>query len=382
MASVLTHNLSNIEKITFFMEECRRMGLTVLGPDINESIVRFSVNTKGQIRFGLGAIKGVGEGAVESILEERKNGWFNSIFNLTSRINLRSANRKTLEALAVSGAFDCFTQHHRAQYVMPGQDGTNGIEKAIRYGNNLQQQKHAAQVSLFGSSENSTHFDEPELPKADPWPNSIRLTRERDVVGFYLSGHPLDEYKADLRTFCTATLSDYQRQPGRELRMACIVNEVSRNKNKQGKPIMIAVVQDYLESTELFLSDEPYFKFNELFQPDNLLFIRGIFRPRNPDAPSKFDLKITDVCLLDNVRERRSEGIHLNLPIQQITDELVNRIKANCQKHQGEKKMKVTFLYPEEKLVVDCNALAYKVNLSNEFLQELDAMNIDYKLLA
>jgi DNA polymerase-3 subunit alpha len=171
MSSVLTHNQSNIEKVTFFMEECRRMGVPVLGPDINESQVDFSVNKKGEIRFGLGAIKGVGEAAVEEIIRERgENGPFTTLFDLTSRVSLRAVNKKTLEGLAIGGALDCFETIHRAQYFFPeDSDEPNLLEKAIRYGSNAQNNESNNQQSLFGGTQMVT-LTEPTIPACEPWP--------------------------------------------------------------------------------------------------------------------------------------------------------------------------------------------------------------------
>jgi DNA polymerase-3 subunit alpha len=201
MSAVLTHNLSNIEKITFFMEECKRMGLKVLGPDINESLKGFAVNSKGEIRFGLGGLKGVGEAAVESIITERlKKGPFISIFDFIKRINHRSVNKKTLESLANAGSFDCFSEFHRAQYFhVPEGETINGLERVIKYGLMIATQNANSANTLFGDLPITMEIPPPRLPECEHWPLIVQLEREKDVTGMFLSGHPLDHYKFEMR---------------------------------------------------------------------------------------------------------------------------------------------------------------------------------------
>jgi DNA polymerase-3 subunit alpha len=194
------------------MEECKRMGIPVLGPDVNESGIRFAVNKKGEIRFGLSAIKGVGEGAVESIVEERKaNGPYTDIFDMVKRINLRSLNKKTMESLALAGAFDCFKDLSRAHY-LAGEPGSDQIyiDKILKWGTQYQQQKDGAQVSLFGDAE-ETELPQPPPPQTEPWGRLFELKREKEVTGFYISGHPLDDFKFDIDRFCNVkSLSQLQ----------------------------------------------------------------------------------------------------------------------------------------------------------------------------
>jgi len=210
MASVLTHNQSNIEKITFFMDECRKQSLKVLGPDINESRTNFTVNKKGEIRFGLGAVKGTGDAAVEAIIEEREKGLFTDIFDFSSRVNLRTVNKKTFESLAMSGAFDRFENTHRSQYLEIPEGGESSlIELSIKFGNKTQQEKNASQASLFGG-DGETELPKPRLPICEPYSNLQKLKIEKDVVGFYISGHPLDQFRIELENFCTCTVANVE----------------------------------------------------------------------------------------------------------------------------------------------------------------------------
>jgi DNA polymerase-3 subunit alpha len=206
MASVLSNNMSDIKQVSFFMEECRRMGIEVLGPDINESGFTFSVNASGAIRFGLGAIKGMGSGPVEAILQERANGAFSDIFDVTKRINLRLCNKRAFESLVYAGGFDSFQEVHRAQYFVTDSSSRTFLESAIRYGASVQEQQHSSQHSMFGEATGTT-MPAPTVPRADEWPAIYKLNREKEVVGIFISGHPLDDFKVEINSFCTGTVA-------------------------------------------------------------------------------------------------------------------------------------------------------------------------------
>ena len=217
MASVLSNNMNDIKSVSFFMEECKSMGLEVLGPDINESYLKFSVNKQGAVRFGMGAIKGVGSSAVKAIIKERKeNGHFTSIFDVTKRIDLRAANKKAFDGLILAGGFDSFSSTHRAQYFAEDEKGQTFIEKAIRYGSKYQENLNSAQVSLFGEA-SDIQFPEPDIPNCEAWGNMEELAKEKEVVGIYISAHPLDDFTNELK-FCNANVghfkSDLQKYVG------------------------------------------------------------------------------------------------------------------------------------------------------------------------
>src|SRR5690625_3995864 len=215
MAAVLSNNMNDIKKVTFFMEECKSMGLKVLGPDVNESQYKFSVNQENAIRFGMGAVKGVGRNAVETIVENRrKDGPYRSIFDLAKRIDLRAANKRAFENLALAGGFDSFTPTHRAQYFHEEADGIIFLEKVIRYAAKYQENLNSAQTSLFGI-DSEVQIPEPEVPPCEEWPTMTKLKQEREVVGVYISGHPLDDFKSEIRHFCKGTLADFNNQIGR-----------------------------------------------------------------------------------------------------------------------------------------------------------------------
>ncbi len=240
MASVLTHNMGDIKKVTFFMEECKRAGIPVLGPSVNESNFKFKVNDKGQIRFGMGAIKGVGNGAVDAIVAEREeNGPYASIFGFASRLDLRTVNKKNFEGLALAGAFDQFEGIHRAQYFAEDERGQTLIEMAIKYGNAVREAANSSQASLFGESEDAD-IPEPPIPPALEWRTLDQLNREKEVVGVYISGHPLDDFKFELEQFSNmqvVELEDIENlKKRRECNVAGIITSVSHLTTKTGSP--------------------------------------------------------------------------------------------------------------------------------------------------
>src|SRR5690606_9935078 len=219
----------------------------VLGPDVNESFYKFSVNKDYAVRFGMGAVKGVGHGAVMTIVESRKDGPFKSIFDFAKRIDLRAANKKAIENLALAGGFDCFTNTHRAQYVKDEGDGIIFLEKAIRYGNKHQENENSSQVSLFGDL-SEVQIAEPSIPPCEEWGTMEKLAKEREVVGIYISGHPLDDFKIEMKTFCNATLAmfnDLQPYVNRELTFGGVVTDVQHRVSKQGKGWAMFTVEDY-----------------------------------------------------------------------------------------------------------------------------------------
>ena len=195
MAAVLSNNMNDIKQVTFFMEECKRMGLDVLGPDVNESYYKFAVNKEGAVRFGMGAVKGVGRSAVQTIVENRKEGGaYRSVFDMAKRIDLRASNKKAFESLAVAGGFDSFGTAHRAQYFHQEGDGVTFLEKVIKYGSKFQENENSSQVSLFGDA-SEVQIPEPVVPPCEEWGTMEKLRREKEVVGIYIPGTHWDDFK-------------------------------------------------------------------------------------------------------------------------------------------------------------------------------------------
>jgi DNA polymerase-3 subunit alpha len=353
MASVLTHNMNDLKKVTFFMDECRRMGVPVLGPDINESQYKFAVNAKGEIRFGLGAVKGVGEGAVEAMVNERAaNGPYTSIFDLCKRIDLRAANKKALESLAVAGAFDSFAGSHRAMYFHS--DGTTTfLEKAIKYGQSHQESIHSAQVSLFGD-ESSVQLAEPTAPVCEPWGNIQALKAEREVVGVYISGHPLDEHRLAIKTWCNSNLTHVQTPEAQnfatEWKFAGIVTGVQHRMSKTGNPFGIFELEDHEGTFEIRLFGEDYTKWREFFSDGFFLYVRAAWKDRwrgkEDTRPPEKELKIVGIELLPGLMDKKVQGITIDLPLSEILPQQVAELETLFGAHPGP--CKVSFRITDE----------------------------------
>ncbi len=387
MASVLTHNMNDIKKVTFFMDECRRMGMAVLGPDVNESQFKFAVNDKGQIRFGLGAIKGVGEGAVEAIIEERKkNGKFTSVFDLTKRIDLRAANKKALESLAISGAFDSFENSHRAQYFFDDGSGPF-LEKAIKYGSSFQAAENSSQVSLFGEA-SDVQLPEPQIPKCEKWGNIQELKAEKEVVGVYISGHPLDDFELVMQRYCNIDLANLQtddakKSPG-EYKFAGVVSAVQHRMSKQNNPYGIFEIEDKMGSMEFRLFGEDYTKFRQYLDMEFFLYVRGVWRDKRWGAaegvaPEK-EFKLNSIELLNEVLEKKTNSITITLPLSEVRPENISELRTFLEEHPGNCKVnmrvinkdgvwvdmhsKKVRIKPEQKLIYDIkNQLGLEVTL-------------------
>ncbi|MCG3167711.1 MAG: DNA polymerase III subunit alpha [Bacteroidia bacterium] len=386
MASVLTHNLSNIDKVTFFMEESKRMGIPVLGPDINESEYRFAVNKSGQIRFGLGAVKGVGEAAVAAIVEERKaNGPFKSIFDLVRRINLRTANKKTFESLVYGGGFDSFGLH-RANYFATEGDGNSFLEKAMRYGAASQDAKNSSQVSLFGET-SEVQIDEPTVPAMEPWGQLEQLKYEKDVIGFYISGHPLDTYHVEMG-FCKNKLSELRElnstHKDKEFTFGGMVTAVNHRVGKTGNPFGNITVEDYGDSSEFMLFGEDYLKYKLYMTPGYFVYIRGKVQKswRNPDA---VEFKITSMQLLSEVRDKLIKSITINISLSDISDQFIAKLTSlldeNAKKAKGTCSVKFHVVDPDANLSIDMPSRRLKVSPDNELLEIIQkGMNLTCRL--
>jgi DNA polymerase-3 subunit alpha len=385
MAAVLTHNLNNLDKVTFFMEECRRMGIQVLGTDVNESEYKFSVNKKGKIRFGLGAVKGVGEGPAEAIVNDRKtNGNYKSIFDLARRISLRSLNKKCFESLAKAGAFDCFNGLFRSHYFyIDPKDNTSFLEKIIRYGNKYQSDQESAQQSLFGDA-TEVNMPEPEVPKCDTWGRMEQLTFEKEVTGMYISGHPLDEYKLELSNFCNMSIDvlneDMIKQKNRELTFAGIVTDAAHRVSKNGKPFGTFSVEDYKGNIQLSLFSEDYLKMKHWLVIGTPLFIKGKVQLRYMST-DLYELKITGMQLLSEVRENITKSITLNIALSDISEPVIQKLTHMIKANLGKCKLNFNIIDTLERTNVDLFSKTLKVNVSNGLIEVLEQIpEVSYKL--
>ena len=388
MASVLTHNQSNIEKVSFFMEECKSLGIKVLGPHVNESGMNFEVNAEGEIRFGLGAIKGTGESAVQAIIEERNaNGPFKDIFDFASRVNLRAVNKKSFESLAKAGGFDCFEEFHRRQYIDPDDEGSTVVEKAIRYANKMQQEEESNQVSLFGGGGegDSTVVMRPKIGRIEPYGDIEKLNIEKEMVGLYITGHPLDQYKFEMNylTNCTVSdLKDLEAIKGRELRFGGIITSVAHRTTKKGKPFGQFTLEDFNDSYSFFLFGPDYINFKPLLETGWFMYVVGMVQPRWNGVD--LELKIMQMEPLGEIRDKMAKGIELQMHLADVTRMLVNDLESYTKKYPGSCQLKVsiTGIYEDRPIALEMSSRKMTIGLEDDFLKHLDQLDgINYRVI-
>ncbi|MCZ2476866.1 DNA polymerase III subunit alpha [Aquirufa antheringensis] len=386
MAAVLSNSLGNIEKITFFMDECKRMGLSLLVPDVNESSRSFAVNKKGQIRFGLGAIKGVGDAAVDAIVEERqKNGEYKDIFDFVSRINVRQVNKKSLESLALAGAFDCFTEVARSHYfAIDSQDNTNFIEKIVRYSSRMAELKAEATASLFGELGAGTGNDiaQPKIPTAEPWSVMEQLKNEKEVVGVYISGHPLDEYKTEIANFCNSNTGQLELRPNVAQTFAGIVTKVNVRTSANGNQFMIFTIEDYAGNYEFALFSKDYIQFERFIAQDRLLFINGSYQLKNRHM-DQMVFKIQSIELLSEILSDRTKEIKLRLDLNRLTPALLDLLQETLERNKGDKKLTLEVYDEQEKIGMDFLSRKMQVSIGKGLISELKELeNVGFKLIS
>ena len=373
MAAVMSRSLSNITDITKLMDECKAMGIQVLGPDVNESNLKFTVNKHGDIRFGLGAVKGVGESAVQSIVEERRaNGPFKGIFDFVQRVNQNACNKKNMECLALSGGFDSFPELKREQFFAANSKGEVFLETLMRYGNRYQADKAAAVNSLFGG-ENVIDIATPEILPAERWGDLERLNKERDLVGIYLSAHPLDEYTIVLDHVCNtrmAELEDKSALAGREITMGGIVTSVRRGISKNGNPYGIAKIEDYSGSAELPFFGNDWVTFQGYLGEGTFLFIKARCQPKQW-RPEELDIKITSMELLPDVKEKLVEKITILVPLSVLNSAMVAELSSLTKDHPGNTELYFKVTDRDEKMHVDLISRPVKLSVGKELISYL-----------
>ncbi|MBD0332831.1 MAG: DNA polymerase III subunit alpha, partial [Chitinophagaceae bacterium] len=385
MAAVL-NSAGNVEKITFFMEECQHMGIKVLGPDINESQKGFAVNKAGEIRFGLGGLKGVGEAAVESIIEERqRNGMFADIFDFIKRINQRTVNKKTLESLVYAGAFDCFKNLHRAQYFcIPEGETISGLEKIIRYGNIIHSDSIISTNTLFGNLPMALDVKPPQIQNCPPWPLTVQLEHEKDVTGMFLSGHPLDHYKFEMKHYGITPIQEFNeikevvspQTNGKTYKLLCLVSDAKHKISKAGNKYGAFTVEDYSGKTEIMLWGDDYVRFGPFFQQSQALFISGCFKQRYSTSEPEF--RITNVTLAENLKIQLTKKLCLELDPRNVEKETIDFLEKNLKKYPGKAELKVTVNEPKNKLKVDFITMNNGFEMNNEMIEFLhDKPEID-----
>ena len=374
MASVLSNNMNDITQVTFFMEECKRSGIAVLGPDINESNSGFTVNKEGQIRFGLAAIKGAGGAAVESIISEReKSGTYKNIFEFCKRVNSRAVNKKTLEALAMAGGFDCFPEHHRRQYLEAADGDANLLEKAVKYAQKVQQEADSSQVSLFGGGA-GMEVPLPSVPPIEPFSQLQQLNIEKEVVGLYISGHPLDQFRVEIESFTNTPMTEFPdmeslRKKG-EIKAAGMVTSFAHRTTKTGKPFGTLTLEDYHGANTFFLFGEDYIRFKEYFMTGWFLYISGSVHP-NKWKENEFEFKINSIMLLNEVRGKMIKGLRVNIDLDDLTLDLMEKLESITRKYKGDAKLYINIIDSKENITLDLMSKKYTVDPSNELISDL-----------
>jgi len=385
MAANLSRNLSNITEVTKLMEECRRMGLRVFGPDVNLSNKKFTVDKNGDVRFGMAAIKNVGEGAVENIIEERKKGPYKSIFDFVERTDLRSVNRKTFEALAQAGGFDCFNEvENRSQYFETNESGESFIESLLKYGNMYKNDVSSNQNTLFGAMTNQMAITKPSIPKAEPWGNLEQLNREKELVGIYLSAHPLDEHKTVMTNFCNATLADLAdltRVEGKELSVGGIVTDVRSATTKTGKPFGGFTLEDYSGNYQATFFGKDYMDYKNFFTKGYSVFVKGKVQEKGwgNNNGKELEFKVTSIQMLSDVMEKLVKGISIKLPIAGLSDAMITELQQNIESNKGSTLLKFVIFDPEKKIWVQLFSRTHRVNINKEFIDYLEN-RFEYKL--
>lgn len=378
MASVLTHNKSDISKMTFFLRECKRMGLEVLGPDVNESVSNFTVNKKGQIRFGLTALKGVGEGPVIDIVKGRDNGPYKDVFDFLQRINFQSFNKRAMESLTLAGAFDFYEEIDRSVYFIPSGKYDTYLEHLLRYGNAYQSQKSQAANSLFGDSEEAM-IPKPKVPEGKQWSLVEKLTKEKEVAGIFISGHPLDDYILETQ-LATCTLDKLDFFKGREVKIAAIVVASQHRISRKGTGWGLFTIQDYNTAMEFPLYSEDYAKFKHLMQVGEVLFLEGFYQKRyNSD---EYQLKLNKVQQLDSIGKNRTHAIQLKLFLEQIDEPFMAGLEKICKEHKGKHRLKFTLLDKAQETKLELISGDKKINIDNAFVKALEKLGVEYKVLS
>lgn len=384
MAAVLTRNLSDLTKLTGFMDECKRMHISVKGPDVNESYAGFGVNSHGDIRFGLAAVKGVGEGVVADIIREREaNGPYESIYDFVERVNPSTLNRRVLEALALSGALDCFgSEVQREDYYATNGRGESFMEQLLRYGQAYQQDKVESAASLFGDDEGAcSTAGRPPITHAVRWPDTVRLDKERDLVGMYLSAHPLDPYYLELQYGCTCDFKHFAELganfEGQEITLGGMVVSLESRPSKSGSMFGILKVEDYSGSHEFMLFGQDYIDFHNYGVTGTPIYIKGAYERRYKNQELRFNIK--SIQLLETVKGSLVSNVHLKLFDKDINPRIRGLLAEHMTDDPDGGNLEMTFMSTELKRRVRLSA-SRKVKITRAFLDLLVEEGLEFEV--
>jgi len=380
MAAVLSRNLSDIKKVTFFLDECRRMGINVLVPDINESDPRFTVNTDGNIRFGLAAIKDVGEAAVECIINEReKNGPFKNVYDFFERINLSTVNKRSLEALIKAGCFDSLNQVKRHQFFLETEKNTTFLEQLIKYGNRYQDEKNTS--SIFGEIFN-VEIKKPEIPEGPEWSIFEKLKYEKEHIGVYLSSHPLDNYKLEIKLLCNTQINQLNENlanfKGKDITFAAIVTDVKHFTTKTGKFYGTITLEDYTGSLSINLFGKDYENFRIYMYQNYSLLIKATVAEGWKNE--ELEIKIKSMQLLDNARNDLFKTLYIKIPVKEINNNFLEILKANTK--PGNTILKIKIYDPESNVYIDMQTKNKSIYINDSLISFLETNpEIQYSIL-
>ena len=378
MTAVLNHNKSDTTKLNFFLRECKRMQINVFGPDVNESGINFTVNLKGDIRFGLSALKGMGVGPAEELIRERQEGGsFSSLIDMSKRVSLRVINKKSLESMAYAGAFDSFGKL-RSQYFTATEKYDTFIEHALKFGGAYQAQKESAQVSLFGGMSDQMIVD-PKIPESPPWNKIIRLEKEKEVSGIFISGHPLDEFRMELENYTNCDLGMASDTMGVVLKMGGIVAKVQHGisqKNNMGYARL--TLQDYSGSFEFGVYREEYEKYKDLLQTSYVLFVEGIWKKGYKSDNYFFTIK--DIRLMASISQDLTRSLTLRVPIDKVDKPFVDKLRTILAAHEGKHSLKMQVMDVETEMNMDFKVGSQSVEVDSELIDKIRELGLVYKV--
>ncbi|MCL2028371.1 MAG: DNA polymerase III subunit alpha [Bacteroidales bacterium] len=379
MAASLTNDLANISKISFLMDECKRMKIPLLSPDVNESQADFTVNAAGAIRFGLAAIKGVGGLAVEALIEEReKNGLFSSVFDFAKRINLQKFNKRCFEGLAKSGAFDCFKNIHRAQFFFQNPDDTLFLDHLASFASKYQMNKNASQISLFGEEEGGVEVADPQIPYCEPWSKIVELQNEKEVTGFFISGHPLDDYKLEQKLFANFTIpslkGDLKPLQNKDIRFIAMITSAEHLVSKKGTNYGRVTFQDFEDSIDFTLFTQDYVSFRNDLIPYSFVFVEArvekkfVRRDELERAQAEgrtiedtFELKLKKISLLENLLDKKSQIVHLSINTEDVTTAFTDTLKTLAGLNSGQSILDLQIVDDENHCVLNMPSRSIRV---------------------
>ena len=384
MAANLTRNRDNIEEVGKFMDECKSLGIKVLGPDVNESDLNFTVNADGNIRFGLGGVKGVGEAAVSAIVSEReKNGRYKGVFDFIERINLNACNKKTVESLALSGGFDEFSDVKRPQFFVENSKGELVIDSIIRYGNKFQTDKSMTTNSLFGDME-TIEIAKPEIPYAPEWSMLEKLNKERELIGMYLSSHPLDEFEFEMKHLCNTTTTELKEletlKRRSQIRIGGLITNMRYGTSKKGNPYGIFTLEDYDGAHEFALFGKNYIEFGKYMIKDLYVCISGVvqergadfgYQTRIPNAPKELEFAIRQIDELANIKAKFLKSIVLIASLQQLNDNFVDTLTETIKSNKGNTNLYVEVLDEENNDKVKFFARQHRLEMNKDVYQTI-----------